>query len=110
MNKNYLQHIFVKEVLKIIDSSSDIELISSYKKQNQPDTISKTEAILSLFDAGLNVNSWLLDEYLGDYKVKPLIEKIFNDCDDIDLLSIVMEKLDVHFFESLDYKNQCNIV
>lgn len=110
MNKNYLQHIFVKEILKIIDSSGDIELTSSYKKQEEPETISTKEAILSLFEAGLNLNSWFLDESLGDYKAKPLIETVFNYCDDFELLNMLMSKLDSNFFESLDYKNQCNIV
>lgn len=110
MNKNYLQHIFVKEILKIIDSSGDIELISSYKKQEYPETFSKKEAILTLFEEGLNINSWFLDESLFEPKQKPLIDKILNYCDDIELLNIFIEKVDSHFFDSIGYQNQCNIV
>lgn len=108
MNIAYYQNMLIKELISVINSSSDIEInISSDTIETKK--ITKVKAIEELFEIGLDINLSINNEYYGKEKVTPIIEYISSNADDFDILKLVFKHLDNKKFSNLSYEKQCII-
>lgn len=104
---HYLQHILAQEFLTLLQEPHDLKL-SNYP--NHHVCISQLERAKVILEQGLNLEVKMDFDFFGQNRTLWLIEKIFSDCQEFEILSLVMKHLDFNFFSSIGYQNQCEIM